>query len=166
GPYLELDNANAYRVWNVYGWASTAPFRENIFVLCDVYNRVINKESGKRIGMPILYYKANVSGTKHDPNDYGNTFAQDIYNYMDNDELVELGMPWDASVSHPICSDGGPTTITGVVADPQVFYEITQNESIAIEDGRPYNSETYILISAGFDGEYGTEDDIFNFNRP
>jgi hypothetical protein len=28
---------------------------------------------------------------------------------------------------------------------------------------QPYRSDTYILLSAGYDGEYGTVDDIFNF---
>ena len=30
---------------------------------------------------------------------------------------------------------------------------------------RPYKADTYILVSAGKDGLYGTSDDIFNFNK-
>ena len=53
----------------------------------------------------------------------------------------------------------------GVDEDPvQVFYEqITQRA-----DGnffKPFNPSTFLLISAGHDGVYGTEDDIYNFER-
>ena len=44
------------------------------------------------------------------------------------------------------------------------FYDNIFNENITAVD-RPYRSESYILLSAGFDGEYGTEDDVFNFER-
>jgi len=30
---------------------------------------------------------------------------------------------------------------------------------------RPYKPDTFILMSAGFDGEYGTNDDITNFQQ-
>jgi len=164
GPYLPLENANAYRLWHLYGQGQTVDFREDLFVLCDVYSRVTNRVTGKKVGMPILYYKANTSGIRHDP-DYlpmpGDSEGN-IYNYLDNDELVKLGMPWAPGLTHPICSTGG-TTSTGDTADPRIFYEKTKNYDIAIEVGRPYRSDSYILLSAGFDGEYGTADDIFNF---
>ncbi|MHC4160381.1 MAG: type II secretion system protein [Planctomycetota bacterium] len=151
--YLQLENVHAYRLWNIYGRGGCGPFDEELFVLCDVYNRVRNQDTGKKIGMPILYYKADTSNTMHDPNgplpepdddkDY-------IYNYHDNDELVELGMPWD-STDHPMFTN------------PEIFYEMTRNRKVQIDSGRPNRADSYILISAGPDGEYGTRDDIFNF---
>jgi len=67
--YLQLENVHAYRLWNIYGkGGGTAPFDEDLFVLCDVYNRVRNVDTGRKIGMPILYYRANTSNTMHDPN--------------------------------------------------------------------------------------------------
>ena len=30
---------------------------------------------------------------------------------------------------------------------------------------RPYRADSYILMSAGFDGLYGTKDDVFNFEK-
>jgi type II secretory pathway pseudopilin PulG len=153
GPYLQTDNANAYRLWQLYGAANISPFtKANLFVLCDVYNRVKNQETGKGIGMPILYYKANIANTKHDPNDVpvaGDDKGQ-IYNYLDNDALVSLG---PTGVTHPL---NGTTTN---------FYEITKDNRISITTGRPYRPDSYILISAGFDGIYGTNDDIFNFEK-
>ncbi len=157
GPYLQLENANAYRLKNLYG--TTDPFDPDLFVLCDVYTRVRHKETGKKVGMPILYYKADTSKTVHDVTNEEN--PQNIYDYKDNDELVKLGMPWNSWV-HPIASGGGETS-SGELADPKIFYVNTKNDKITITTGMPYRSDSYILISAGFDGEYGTPDDVFNF---
>jgi len=155
GPYLQLEKANAYRLWNVYGETNTGPFGKDLFVLCDVYARVKNKETGKRIGMPILYYKADASGTIHDANTP--TDPKNIYDYRDNDKLVKLGKPWMLPPNdyHTMASD----------RNPKNFYEITRDKKISIRLGRPYRVDSYILISAGFDGEYGTEDDVFNFEK-
>jgi len=160
GPYLQIENANAYRLWHLYGAANIGDFSgdkgEYIFVLCDVYNRVKNVETGKGIGMPILYYKANTSNTIHDPNGTFPTAAGDngyIYNYLDNDELVKLPPPFNLTATHPLSGTGTN------------FYDITRDKRISIETGRPYRPDSYILISAGFDGMYGTDDDIFNFEK-
>jgi type II secretory pathway pseudopilin PulG len=147
GPYLQLEKANAYRLRHLY--ETSGGFNQNIFVLCDVYNRVVNRETGKKkIGMPILYYKANTLNTKHDPGDP----AGSIYNYSDNSELVAVGLPWDTTGmgTHPL-------------SDIVKFYEVTRDEKISTTVSRPYRPDSYILISAGFDGMYGTDDDIFNF---
>jgi len=151
GPYLQ-DNANAYRVGQLY--PTQATFYTNLFVLCDVYNRVRNVETGKGVGMPILYYKANTSNTIHDPNGTtGFPIVGDnkgyIYNYTDNDELVALG----------------PTGVTHPISTPKTFYEITKDDRVSIKTGWPHKPDSYILISAGFDGIYGTNDDIFNFEK-
>jgi type II secretory pathway pseudopilin PulG len=156
--YLPTENANAYRLWHLYGTGKTSPFNENLFVLCDVYNRVKNQDTGKGVGMPILYYKANTLNTIHDPNGTFPIIGDDkdyIYNYTDNDELVALGLPWDTTgtATHPL---KGTTTN---------FYAITKDKRINIVTGRPYRPDSYILISAGFDGMYGTDDDVFNFEK-
>lgn len=150
--YLQLENVHAYRLWNIY--SNTAPFQQDLFVLCDVYNQVRNIDTGKKIGMPILYYKANTSNTKHDPNSLPSAWDNDngnIYNYFDNDELVSLPLPWAPTKQHPMFTD------------PTIFYEMTRDKKISIESGRPNRADSYILISAGPDGEYGTSDDVFNF---
>lgn len=153
--YLQLENVDAYRLWHLYGQGNTGPSfsgdGEDLFVLCDVYNRVRNQDTGKKIGMPILYYKADTSNTMHDPNDPDND--ENIYDYHDNHELVDLGLPWDATGTHPL-SD---------VPVGERFYEITRDDRIDIDTGRPRRPDSYILISAGFDGMYGTDDDVFNF---
>jgi len=151
-PFLQLDNANAYRMLDIYGTGQTAPFLENSFVLCDVYTREMR--SGKKTGMPILYYKAETSNNLHDPNaaptrqdNMGN-----IYNYWDNQDLVGLGKPWE---------DPGKSSPHNL-SKPVRFYRNTRNTELPTAR-RPYKAEEYILISAGYDGEYGTADDICNY---
>lgn len=150
GPYLPLDNANAYSLEDLYG--ATDPFLPKHFVLCDVYKRVTHRKIGKKVGMPILYYRANTANIRHNvdtPDD-----SQNIYNYMDNQALLTLGQPWNVGTS-----GGG----THALLNPTRFYMNTKNEKV-LTASRPYRSDTFILISAGWDGEYGTPDDICNFD--
>lgn len=155
GPFLPSESANAYQMEEIYDDDYT-PFDANDFVLCDVYTR--NMQSGKKTGMPILYYKANTANSMHDPNNVPGTpdgSTTNIYNIWDNQQLVYLGKPW----------------VSGSPSDPEkqhslfqadTFYELTKSHKITTAV-RPYRADSYILLSAGFDGEYGTADDIFNF---
>jgi type II secretory pathway pseudopilin PulG len=155
GPYLPIENANAYRLDDIY--ATTGNYTPSHFVLCDVFGRVTNRNTGRKIGMPILYYKANTANTKHNldnPDDPDN-----IYNYKDNQNLVLLGKPWD-----PPGAGGTPHRLAVENNIPGVrFYWNTWNDQVTTTR-RPFRSDTYILISAGNDGEYGTADDICNFD--
>ncbi len=152
GPYLQAENANAYRMDAIYGQDNVGTFLPETFVLCDVYDRQMT--SGEKTGMPILYYKANTAYNMHDPtlpmeatNNAGN-----IYNYLDNQDLVVLGKPWDQSKeAHKLGDEGA-----------ERFYQNTQSDKISTAI-RPFRPDTYILISAGWDAEYGTADDICNF---
>ncbi len=155
GTLLQFQNANAYRIGaDIYGPGNTGSFNENNFVLCDVYTR--DMRTGKKTGMPILYYKADTSNYLHDPNvpmtatDSGGN----IYNYWDNQALVALGKPWE---------NAGSSSAPPSLANPVRFYRNTRNNQITTVR-RPYMTDSYILISAGFDGEYGTADDICNFD--
>jgi len=149
GPYLPLDNANAYSLSDLYGMGNTEPFAPKHFVLCDVFRCVIHRDTHKRVGMPILYYKADTSKTAHDLNDPDN--SENIYNYKDNHALLALGVPGKPDLKHPLYED------------PKIFYEITKNDKVLTES-RPYRADTFILLSAGYDGLYGTKDDIANFD--
>jgi len=90
GTLLQFENANAYRLLDIYGSGNTGPFNEINFVLCDLYTRDMG--TGNKTGMPILYYKADTSHTEHDVNNPDN--PENIYNYKDNHALVGLGVPW------------------------------------------------------------------------
>ena len=148
GPYLPLDNANAFHLADLYGKGNSGPFDPNHFVLCDLFKHIKHRTTGKKIGIPILYYKADTSKTSHDVNDPNN--PDNIYNYKDNHALLALGIPGKPGVKHPMYED------------PKIFYEITKNDKV-LEQNKPYRADTYILLSAGPDGLYGTKDDIANF---
>jgi hypothetical protein len=171
GTYLPEDNANCYRLSDIYP-NLTGPLAgglaEQLFVLCDVYKRVenIGEVGDAKIGMPILYYKANTSGAFHDPNTYTPTVTSNngnIYNSFDNDALVQQGKPWEAQ--------GASGEKIHEMNDFRKFYDVITNKQVRITSmtpgmqRRPYKADTYILISAGFDGEYGTRDDITNFDK-
>ena len=167
GPYLPIENANAFELRQLYGDTGTGSFSDPpptqvpYYVLCDEYTRDL--KTGIKAGMPILYYKANTENSLHFdstkpenqttnplpimPDSKGN-----IYNYWDNHMLVGLGKPWVQGLS------------THELSDYKRFYMNTRSEKIAPpRPPRPVNSGTFILISAGFDGEYGTADDVCNF---
>jgi type II secretory pathway pseudopilin PulG len=160
GPYLPLENANAYQMRDLY--ADIGPFAEENFVLCDVFRRVTHITSGQRVGMPILYYRADTANTLHDVDNPDN--PQNIYDYTDNHSLVMLGKPWD-----PPSQGGTPHKLaieTGHPAGYRFYMNTTNDKMLATTTAaiRPYRADTYILISAGYDGEYGTPDDICNFD--
>ncbi len=178
--YLELEHANAYMLKDIYdngiitaaaafdetGPASTG-FDPNTYVLCDSYNRVTNKTTGKKMGMPILYYRADQSKIQFPP---GSISASDMrkyvdsytYNFWDNQLLIDMGMPWSLDVHH--LAGGGQTADKIKIGStcPQAFYNVIRDKKITSGDV-PYRAHSYVLISAGFDGDYGTSDDIYNF---
>jgi hypothetical protein len=160
GPFLPLENANAYQLVDLY--ENIGPFAGENFVLCDVFRRVTHRQSGQKVGMPILYYKANTANTLHDIQNPDN--PQNIYDYEDNNELVMLGKPFD-----PPSQNGEPHRLWKETGHPdgyRFYMNITNDKMLATTTAaiRPYREDTYILISAGYDGEYGTPDDICNFD--
>lgn len=147
GPYLPIENANAYLMQDIY--TSYGNFLAKSLVLTDIFGHVTNKKTGQKIGMPILYYKADPNKSSHDVNNPDN--PDNIYNYKDNIDLLALGVPGKPGVKHPLYED------------PSLFYIMTQNTNTTLKSV-PYNKDSYILISAGPDGLFGTEDDITNFD--
>ncbi|MEN6428210.1 MAG: type II secretion system protein [Phycisphaerales bacterium] len=154
GPYLQAENANAWRMVDIYG-TNIGSFLGTSRVLCDVYERPM--QAGQKTGMPILYYKADTANTFHDPNRAGSMSASDsagnIYNYLDNNMLVGLGKPWLETQS--------ATTAHKLTAAAR-FYSNTRSDKITTAS-RPFRPDEYILISAGYDNEYGTADDVCNY---
>ncbi len=145
GPYLQAENANAFRLVDVYGKGNTGPFDEGLLILCDTYPQ--KRPSGKKTGMPILYYRADREGTAHDVNDPDN--PANIYDYRDNHVLVGLGVPGEPNALHPL-------------SDPRRFYLNTMGDK-SPGQSRPCRPDSFILLSAGYDGLYGTTDDVCNF---
>ena len=178
GPYIDLENANAFAMDEVYGNANanfsggflddydmdtvTGNVASYPLVLCDVYAKKRSGTNAKKTGTPILYYRARTNFTMQD---YQNGpvglnpggVEDDIYYYYDNDNLIDMGMP----------DDGIPYTLVtgGPAGDSEENFEdwiINENVQTVL---RPYRADTYILVSAGKDGDFFTADDIFNFEK-
>jgi hypothetical protein len=166
-PYLEAGNANANPA-HFYPGAENVkdPNGNNIYVLSDVYPHVPHPVTGRPFGMPILYYKANVSNFYHSKAeaDLGNS----IYNYRNNHSFVTLlSIPGDnTDREHALVVDP-----PGVNDGPELtFYKDTRDYRTIVNRGgvdvvMPFRPTSYILLSAGFDGEYGTDDDVYNFSN-
>lgn len=158
--YLENDDVGRAKLAEMFS-RTIAPFETNPTlypnaVLCDVFLRTrisSGPRLGDKVGMPVLYYRADVRKLAHDVNVPDN--PDNIYNYRDNTDLIALGLPWEnpKMQTHPI---EDPT--------PAEFYKLIQNKDI-ITVPTPYKKDSYILISAGYDGKYGTRDDVFNFKK-
>jgi len=147
GPYLPIEIVNAYRLRDLY--KDVGPFDGNEYVLCDVWRRVTHIGTGKKVGVPVLYYKARASKTAHDINDPNN--PENIYDYRDNHALLALGVPGKPEQRHPLFEN------------PRIFYEMTRDYKVT-KLSRPNRADTFILLSAGYDGLYGTQDDVANFD--
>ncbi|MDH4201649.1 MAG: type II secretion system GspH family protein [Phycisphaerae bacterium] len=172
GPFVETEHANAFRMDEVYANIGPTNFNQNFappgaatamypLVLCDVYAQKRSGTGGKKTGTPILYYRAHENfkfqDSAKDNNGSGFVDDDDIYSYLDNQELLALGRPDNNSTFAVVTA-----AVTGVPA--QEFDNMIRNENVTTVR-RPYRSDSYILISAGKDGDFGTADDVFNFDK-
>lgn len=168
GPYIELENANAFKMGDIY--TDVQDFNPDNYALCDVFAKQRTGlgavggtvYGGKKTGTPILYFRAR---TEYYDQDSTNTplpplspdgIEDDIYYYRDNVNLLALGMP-DTGAPHILDGSDG-------AADWLRFEEMLVNDEITTMR-RPYRAGSYILISAGKDGLYGTADDLTNFTK-
>lgn len=148
--FVELHKSNPYMLSDIFepSVLEAAGLNPNSFVLCDVFSK--KRHFGKKVGMPILYYRADTSKTGHNVDDPDS--PDNIYNYKDNQKLLSLGVSGKSQKRHPLFKD------------PGLFYKMTRNNSITTAS-IPHHEVSFIIISAGRDGLYGTEDDIFNFSK-
>jgi len=152
GPYLELEKANAVKVSSVY--SSNLNVNLNTYVLVDMFLKKM--AAGKKTGMPILYFRADSSKSKLDPTKTSESVYDIDNNFMG---FVSPNPPWDATLRHPMYND------------PTIFYQRIKNPNFPGTDAnnhldaRPYQADSFILLSAGPDGLYGTPDDVYNFDE-
>ena len=115
------------------------------YVICDVFGfRKIKLINGQTVsaGAPILYYRANTAEKT----------IRDIYNVYDNDAIVQIMQRID-SREHFLGRSANQF---------QYFYDYIRDPKVSVRPW-PYKADSYILISAGADGRFGTGDDIRNF---
>ena len=171
--YYLFDVANGGNVLNLYQGGDP---QQKVFgpVICDTY-RVKNiqipdplnpttDEITVKVGTPILYYKANKSSKKFDRLQAA-ADEDNIYNWKDNGELVDIGLitklPADrTNADHHFGT--GYSNLPAQTNGMEVFYDRIINPKVVVP--WPHNPDSYILISAGYDGIYGTDDDITNYS--
>ncbi len=165
--YLDLDTANAVRLGVSGGndglfnlGAAGVPLAPETFVLGDAFGKgkevVLRDGKRKRAGLPVLYYRANATGKAR----------EDVYDNRDNDYLVVAKEQTDLTQrgSAPARAQGNLwNPLAGAVS---TFYDNITDWRASTDSFRvPHKPDSYILISAGNDGFYGTDDDIYNFQR-
>ena len=183
--FLEVDTANPQRVQHIddarpglYRDATQlsplgASLVSESFVLCDVFAKGPTRESGTvgraiKAGSPILYFRADT--TKLGIRFQGTTHAdleKNIYNFYDNVPLLETHRR-NVELSTPAGMGPfiqfGPVAFYGVGSDAATM-GFVQDPRTPLAWPKPYNPDSYLLISAGHDGLYGTDDDIKNFGN-
>jgi prepilin-type N-terminal cleavage/methylation domain-containing protein len=157
--YLESETANAFKLFCPSGTETgliigddTRKIQLNSglsdrYVLCDVFSmKKVQIPNGKMVsaGAPILYYRANTS----------QKLRNEIYKARDNDSLVYAKELADGRTQPLGITDDNYKFFYNYITDPKI-------ETIP----QPYRPDSFILISAGSDGIYGTSDDIRNFGN-
>ncbi len=147
GPYLETATANVFKLGDLFN--DTTPLAQDTFVICDVFGKKSITIGTKTVkaGAPILYYKANTSSKTIKDGDT----SKNIYNVRDNWAVIDVTKRDDGK-DHPLRTSGTHS----------FFYEYIKDPKVTTVDW-PYRPDSYILISAGVDGLYGTSDDVRNF---
>lgn len=180
--YIEQKDDGCYALADIYSGGSIGPVyspsgftQARAPVLTDIYRKkkvdltmpgVPGGATSKvKVGSPVLYFKADTTsrlfmGT--DPLGIGN-HANWIYNYEDNRAIIGLGTVLDQTVKHDF-EAGRSVTHNGQTMDGlNWFYETIKDTRVDAYD-KPHNPKTFILISAGWDGVFGTKDDVTNYN--
>ena len=151
GPYLEADRMNP-----VPGASA-----DSIFDLAAGGHYIADsfKRDGLKVGLPILYYRARPENAVQD----GATVDDKVYDYRD------CNMPFKGSLAgDKLAYTQGYDNIWGTSAASAEanFDNFIFNPAISTDSRKiPYRSQSFLLISAGADGIYGTADDICNFER-
>jgi len=128
---IKLTKANAVLLKNIF--VNTGLLNGETYVLCDVFAKK-NPVYGGKVGMPILYFRADHSSLSK-------AKANRTYDFKDNEALIDCGVPWDNLKAHEL--------------DSKRFYSFEY-----VGERRQVLPSQFLLISAGPDGLYGTDDDI------
>lgn len=172
---INLDKISAFDISQIYGYGTYRPSgnfaysgrykddgtiydssRKQAVVFSDVYkNKKVTLPDGStaKCGMPVLYYKANTSSKTLD---YQKP-EKSVFDVTDNFYIFFLEKNDDKSKKHPYYAEYNQCEqFYNDLINPKII-PISENE-----DPTPYNKESFLLLSAGRDGLYGTKDDIWN----
>ena len=170
GRYIDLDTANVARLGP--GTARDGTVHDGLFdlsafgqyalgastfVIGDVFGKgaeILLEGVRRKASLPVLYYRADTSGK----------VADEIYDFADNNMLVQAKERMD-QIQKGTAPSG---TLWNRLADTSgvSFYDRIRDPRASTANFIvPHKPDSYILISAGADGLYGTYDDIHNFPK-
>ncbi len=187
--YVNKDKAPASPVFND---SPNAPEEEREKYRLDAARDKDHKEIGMPVFLdaykqPVLYYRANKTQTNAvnlDPT-YKNKDLIGVYDPYDNsyytgletlpagqaptepDKAIDLGAvlpPGQDGFIHPLSQLGSMQNVNklGQNFEENTFQGFIRDKNVTVRVW-PHNPDSYLLISAGPDHMYGTEDDITNF---
>jgi len=170
-PYIELRKTGAFLLDQIYSVADLAavsgmitgeqPFgtggTKRAPIIADVFGHSISVSGSdiRRAGTPIVYFKADTNSRMYAKvPKAGARTTNWTYDWADNADIFDLP-PLKQSTKYP---DHLYKGTDGILK----FYENITNPNVSYD--KPYNSTSFILISAGWDGVFGTKDDVTNFD--
>jgi prepilin-type N-terminal cleavage/methylation domain-containing protein len=178
GRYVEMGVANPFKLGTVFDLSSTVTGQalyddqdvRRCYFLGDVFGKgasvVLNpNDPPVRSGRPILYFRANTAAKFIDGQSADSTYVlSDNYGLLriieGNDRLPShLGTPTTANWN--LLANSSGTRFAGF-SDYLTDSRIAPTKDYKYVSYRP---DSYILISAGADGLYGTSDDVCNFGK-
>ncbi len=140
------------------GTNNTNPPDDYLWLICDKFNKPKTPIDGNYSNYSlILYYAANTRGqflsdqdSSGQPDDTSSDGSQ-IYYWEDNYRLTNnRWKDWDGNSGYN---------------EADFFIFINDSSAKIGNYYMPHNKDTYLLISPGFDGIYGTDDDIVNWQK-
>ncbi len=171
GPFVEVGKVNltktvttgtsglpTYQVPAAVGRPQASPRSENLDWPCflDTFDR------------PILYYRANL-GKRYPAStcggDYNSANYSGTYELYDNAYFTGTGgggLDVGTGPQHPLGNFGNVDQNTGMPSVPKTFSWFVWDRNVTVK-GTAQRPDSYLLISAGPDGKYGTGDDVTNF---
>jgi len=170
GRYVEAEMVNPFMLgWSGAGmqdglFVDCNPLAARTYVLCDVFSvsdRKIRMPDDRMVspGTPILYFRANTASKIHDAT------APDVSIYCGRDNVPLIGLGRVADALKPAALRRQHQLLPDYAAPGfQYFYEYIRDLKVQARPW-PCRPDSYLLVSAGADGIYGTNDDIRNFGQ-
>jgi prepilin-type N-terminal cleavage/methylation domain-containing protein len=152
GPYIDPKGFGIVKDTSVGEYAN---------VLTDKYDKRVQDPIGADADYlnhsTILFYAANERGTRlYTGAAYTTIDNNSIYYPQDNERIVRGGLAKDTTTHF---KDG--------YSDENFFKYVEDEKALvgtaAAGTHRPYNPETFLLVSRGYDATYGTDDDVMNW---
>ena len=151
----------------------TQPVISDIFYkkVITVENLETGQQVGFRVGAPVVYFRANTA--EKQSRGYGYTsgtqitdYRKLVYNYEDNKPIFDLPVYDEMSLNQADHHQYSTAYTEGSPAlnGDALFYEDITNEKVD-QYARPVNARSFLLMSAGRDGIFGTKDDVTNFGK-